>query len=116
MNVAHAADLAFAQSSAPGGLGGMAGYLSNPAIWLVGMFLIMYFMMIRPQQKQRREREALLGALKKGDRVVTTGGLHGTITGLSDHSVILRCDQVKLELDRSAVGRVLVEGQGGKDA
>ena len=116
MNVAHAADLAFAQSSAPGGLGGMAGYLSNPAIWLVGMFLIMYFMMIRPQQKQRRAREAMLGAIKKGDRVVTTGGLHGTVTGLSDTSVTLRCDQVKLEFDRSAVGRVLVEGQSDKGA
>ncbi len=116
MSFAHAADLAFAQSSAPAAPGGPAAFLSNPAIWLVGMFLIMYFMMIRPQQKQRRAREALLGALKKGDRVVTTGGLHGTITGLSDHSVILRCDQVKLEFDRSAIGRVLVEGQGDKDA
>ena len=116
MNIAQAADLAFAQSSASGGAGGPAAYLSNPAIWLVGMFLIMYFMMIRPQQKQRRAREALLGALKRGDRVVTTGGLHGTVTGLSDHTVILRCDQVKLEFDRSAVGRVLGEGQGDKDA
>ena len=116
MSVAHAADLAFAQSSAPGISGGLAPYLSNPAIWLVGMFLIMYFMMIRPQQKQRREREAMLGALKKGDRVVTSGGLHGTITGLSEQTVILRCDQVKLEFDRSAVGRVLGAGQGDKDA
>jgi preprotein translocase subunit YajC len=115
MSVAHAADLAFAQSSAPG-FGGAAAYLSNPAIWLVGMFLIMYFMMIRPQQKQRREREAMLGALKKGDRVVTTGGLHGTITGLGEQTVILRCDQVKLEFDKSAVGRILVAGQGDKDA
>jgi preprotein translocase subunit YajC len=116
MSVAHAADLAFAQSSAPGIPGGAAAYLSNPAIWLVGMFLIMYFMMIRPQQKQRREREAMLASLKKGDRVVTTGGLHGTVTGLAEQTVILRCDQVKLEFDKSAVGRILGAGQGDKDA
>jgi preprotein translocase subunit YajC len=116
MNLAHAADLAFAQTSAPGAApGGPAAFLANPAIWLVGMFLIMYFMMIRPQQKQRREREAMLSALKRGDRVVTSSGLHGTITGISDTTVTLKCDQVKLEFDRSAVGRV-VAGQADKDA
>src|SRR5215475_1423335 len=96
--------------------GGATAFLANPAIWLVGMFLIMYFMMIRPQQRQRREREAMLGALKRGDRVVTTGGLHGTITNLNETTVVIRCDQVKLEFDRSAVGRVLGPGQGDKDA
>ena len=116
MNLAHAADLAFAQTSAPGAApGGPAAFLANPAIWLVGMFLIMYFMMIRPQQKQRRDREAMLSALKRGDRVVTSSGLHGTITNISDSTVTLRCDQVKLEFDRSAVGRV-VAGQADKDA
>ena len=116
MNLAHAADLAFAQTSAPGAApGGPAAFLANPAIWLVGMFLIMYFMMIRPQQKQRREREAMLSALKRGDRVVTSSGLHGTITGISDTTVTLKCDQVKLEFDRSAVGRV-VAVQADKDA
>jgi preprotein translocase subunit YajC len=75
----------------------------------------MYFMMIRPQQKQRREREAMLGALKRGDRVVTASGLHGTITNITDATIVLKCDQVKLEFDRSAVGRI-VAGQGDKDA
>jgi preprotein translocase subunit YajC len=76
----------------------------------------MYFMMIRPQQRQRREREAMLTALRRGDRVVTTGGLHGTITNLTETTVVLRCDQVKLEFDRSAVGRVLGQGGSDKDA
>jgi preprotein translocase subunit YajC len=116
MNLAHAADLAFAQTSAPGAAPwGPAAFLANPAIWLVGMFLIMYFMMIRPQQKQRREREAMLNSLKRGDRVVTSGGLHGTITNITDTTVTLRCDQVKLEFDRTAVGRVLAAGPD-KDA
>src|ERR1044071_5496059 len=113
MNLAHAADLAFAQASAPAAAPGRPAALrATPAIWLVGMFLIMYFMMIRPQQKQRRERESMLGALKRGDRVVTSGGLHGTVTNITDTTVTLRCDQVKLEFDRSAVGRVLAPGGG----
>jgi preprotein translocase subunit YajC len=116
MSFAHAAELAFAQSSAPSVPGGAAAFLANPAIWLVAMFLIMYFLMIRPQQRQRRDREAMLRALKRGDRVVTTGGLHGTITNLNDTTVVLRCDQVKLEFDRSAVGRVLAQAGSDKDA
>jgi preprotein translocase subunit YajC len=76
----------------------------------------MYFLMIRPQQKQKREREEMLKALKKGDRVVTTGGLHGTVTGLTEHTAVLRVDdQVKLKFDRTAIGRI-AEGQGDKDA
>jgi len=83
---------------------------------LGGMFAIFYFLLIRPQQRERRKRDQLLGALKKGDRVVTTGGLHGTIVGLNEHSVILKiADQVKVEVDRTAVGRVVV-AESDKDA
>jgi preprotein translocase subunit YajC len=58
----------------------------------------------------------MLGSLKKGDRVVTTGGLYGTVTGLEEQKVVLRVtDQVKLEFDRAAIGRI-VEGQGEKNA
>jgi preprotein translocase subunit YajC len=72
--------------------------------------------MIRPQQRQKQQREQMLRALKRGDRVVTTGGLYGTVTNLSDSTVTLRvADQVKLEFERGAVGRV-VEAQGEKDA
>ena len=81
------------------------------------IFAIFYFLLIRPQQKQKREREAMLGALKKGDRVVTTGGLWGTVTGLDEQKVVLRvADQVRLEFDRSAVGRIVVEDSGSKNA
>ena len=75
---------------------------------MVGMFAIMYFLIIRPQQKQRRERENLLRAIKKGDRVVTTGGLYGTVVGLSEHTVTLKvADQVKLDFERAAIGRIV---------
>jgi preprotein translocase subunit YajC len=79
---------------------------------MIGMFAIMYFLIIRPQQKQRRERETLLQALKKGDRVVTTGGLFGTVVGLSEQTVTLKvADQVKLDFERSAIGRIVTSAK-----
>jgi preprotein translocase subunit YajC len=83
---------------------------------MIGMFAIMYFLIIRPQQKQKRERENLLRAIKKGDRVVTSGGLYGTVVGLSEHTVTLKvADQVKLDFERSAIGRI-VPAAGDKES
>jgi preprotein translocase subunit YajC len=114
MNVAHAADLAFA-ASAPPGAGGSGAVLTQ-LVFFAAIFAIFYFLLIRPQQRQRRERDTMLSAIKKGDRVVTTSGMHGTITSLNDQTVILRItDQVKVEFDRTAIGRV-VEVQSEKDA
>jgi preprotein translocase subunit YajC len=107
-------ELLLAGASPPGGAGGNA--LLTQLVFFAAIFAIFYFLLIRPQQRQRRERERLLTALKNGDRVVTTGGLHGTITGLREHTVTLRvADGVKLEFDRAAIGRV-VEPQGERDA
>jgi preprotein translocase subunit YajC len=114
MDIAFAADMAFASASAPGG-GGAKDLLGMLPLF-IGMFAIMYFVMIRPQQQQRRQRDAMMAALKRGDRVVTTGGLHGTVTNLNEHTVVLRvADQVKVEFDRSAIGRV-VDTPSGRDA
>jgi len=115
MTAAHAAaGVAYAMGPSPGG-GGASTML--PTLLMFGaMFAIFYFLMIRPQQKQKQERERMLGAIKRGDRVVTTSGLYGTVTGLSDDKVVLRvADQVRLEFDRTAIGRV-VEGPGDRDA
>jgi preprotein translocase subunit YajC len=115
MNVAHAADLAFASALPPGGGGGGASALPTLGMFAL-MFVIFYFLLIRPQQRQKRDREQMLASVKKGDRVVTGSGLHGTVTGLNEHTVTLRVDnQVKLEFDRTAIGRI-VEGQGERDA
>ena len=115
MNLAHAADLAFAAAAPPGGAGG-AGGLYMQVVFFAAIFAIFYFLLIRPQQRQKRDRERMLTAVKKGDRVVTSSGLHGTVTGLSEHTVTLRVgDQVKLEFDRAAIGRI-VEAPGERDA
>ncbi len=105
-------DLAYASAAPPGG----SQSVLHTIIPIVLMLGILYFILLRPQQKQKQERDQMLSSIKRGDRVVTTGGLHGTVTGLSEHTVTLRvADQVKLEFDRSAIGRVTA-GQGEKDA
>jgi preprotein translocase subunit YajC len=86
-------------------------------LFFAAIFAVFYFLLIRPQQKQRRDREQMLTALKRGDRVVTNSGLHGTVTNLSEHTITLRvADQVKLEFDRAAVGRIVTAGTPEKDA
>jgi preprotein translocase subunit YajC len=108
-------DLAYAMAPSPGSGGNGGGILSILPL-MIGMFAIMYFLIIRPQQKQRRERESLLRAIKKGDRVVTTGGLYGTVVGLSEHTVTLKvADQVKLDFERAAIGRIVPAG-GDKES
>lgn len=69
---------------------------------------LMYFMMIRPQKKQQNKRKEMMDALKKGDSVITIGGLHGVIDSLNDadKTVTLDCDGVYLVFNRSAIGRV----------
>lgn len=75
---------------------------------LIALFALMYFMLIRPQQKRQKSRNQLLGSLKKGDKVTTIGGLHGTIIELTDDTAVLRVnDATKLTFDRSAINNVV---------
>lgn len=74
------------------------------------MFVVMYFLILRPQKKKERERKALLSRIKKNDRVVTAGGVHGVITSVRENEIILRVDDakdVKIKVDRSAIVTVL---------
>ena len=75
---------------------------------LVGMLAIFYFLLIRPQQKRQKEMQKMIGALKKGDRVVTASGLYGSIAGLRDDVVVVEiADGVKVEMMRNAVTGVV---------
>jgi preprotein translocase subunit YajC len=79
---------------------------------IIGIF---YFMILRPQQKRQKERQKMLEAVKKGDKVVTAGGLHGTVAGLDDKTVLLQvADNVKMKFDRSAVNTIIREADGGE--
>lgn len=71
------------------------------------MFLVFYFILIRPQQKQQKQHEALIKNLGKNDEVITSGGIHGTVVGLKETSIVLRvAENVKIEVERSAVSKV----------
>ncbi len=98
-------DLLFAM--APQGEGG-GGSLVSTIIMFGAIFLIFYFMIIRPQQKKAKERQKLLSNLEKGDKVVTSGGIHGIISGIDEKTVLLQVsDNLKMKVDRSAIGQVL---------
>jgi len=102
---------AFAQFGG-GGAGAAPG---NPMISTLLMllqflpiFLIIWLLIIRPQQKRQKDLEKMLKALKKGDRVLTSGGIYGTVVGVEDARAVLKvADDVKLEFAKSAIVQVV---------
>lgn len=96
---------AMAQGAAPAGDGGMS------LIFLVGMFVIMYFFLIRPQVKRQKEHKAMVGALKKGDEIQTMGGLMGKVTELGDNFMKVEvADNVIVTVRKTAVEAVMPKG------
>jgi preprotein translocase subunit YajC len=86
---------------------GPAGILGSPIVMMVIVLGIFYVMLILPQQRQRKKMQAMLAALKAGDKVVTNSGIYGTINGIDGETVILKiADQVKIRIARSAIAQV----------
>ena len=78
---------------------------------LVIMFAIFYFLLIRPQQKRQKQVKEMQDNLSKGDKIVTIGGLHGTVDALDDLTIVLKCgDGTRLTYDRQAIREVLTDG------
>lgn len=74
------------------------------------IFLIFYFLMIRPQNKKQKETEKMIAALKKGDKIVTIGGIHGTVTTTKEQTIIVKIDDnAKIEFSRSAIAQVILD-------
>ena len=99
--------LAQAQSAAPSTspTGGIGFFVP-----LIFIFIIMYFVMIRPQKKRQDEQRKLVASLNTGDRVVTNAGIHGLISNVKETTVIVKvADNVKIEMEKSAVATVLKE-------
>ena len=97
---------------APGGTAAQAGsgtgQLVTTIITFGLVFVVFYFLIIRPQSKKQKETKRMLAALKKGDRVVTAGGIRGTVTSLRDDVVVLKVDtNTKIEFNRSAISSVV---------
>ena len=86
-----------------GGVAGLGGFL----IPLMLMFGIMYFLVIMPQQRQRKKVQEMLRAIKNGDKVITTSGIYGTINGMDGDTIILKiADNVKIRIARTAIPQV----------
>lgn len=86
--------------------GGSEAMIYQILMW-VGIFAVFYFFMIRPQQKKQKEQKQLLEGLKKGDDVVTIGGVHGKVYSVEDTTVILEMDKgVKITFEKSSVSKV----------
>ena len=99
-------DIAYAmgQGGASGqGAGGFSAFIP-----LILMFVIFYFLLIRPQQKKTKEHREMISNLKKGDRIVTGGGIHGRITGVSDATLTVEiADKVRVKVARGNVAALL---------
>ena len=77
------------------------------------IFMVFYFLIFRPQQRQQKQHQKLVNSLEKGDKVVTTGGIHGLVVGLKEKTVYVKiADNVKIEVNRSAIQSVEKGTQG----
>ena len=90
-------------TSGAGGQGGFGAFIP-----LILMFAIFYFLLIRPQQKKAKQHRELLSSLKKGDRVVSSGGLHGVVTGLTEEVVTMEiAPKVRVKVSRGSISGLL---------
>jgi preprotein translocase subunit YajC len=90
-------------AGAPGGSGGFASFIP-----LILMFVIFYFLLIRPQQKKTKEHRQMIDNLKTGDRIITSGGLHGRITGVTENALTVEiAEKVRVKVNRSSVSALM---------
>lgn len=98
------------------GAGTQTSLFGNPLVMIGALILMMYFLMIRPQQKQRKAQEAKIAAMKKGDKVVTIGGLHSTIHHISEQTVTLKLSEgIFVPFSKSAI-QTVTKPSSGKDS
>jgi preprotein translocase subunit YajC len=94
----------FLAQAAPAPQGGILG---NPLIMMGLMIVMFYFLLIRPQQRQRKEQAARIAALQSGDKVITTAGIHGIVHNVREHTVVVKvAEGTMIEFDKAAIGNV----------
>lgn len=95
-------DVAYAMGTG-GGAGAQGGGMSA-MLFPLALIAIFYFLLIRPQQKKAKEHRVMLEALKKGDKIISSGGLHGVITGLSDDAITMEiAPKIRVKISRGSV-------------
>lgn len=104
-------DIAYAMAPPAGGGGGAGGFASF--VPLILMFVIFYFLLIRPQQKKAKQHREMISNLKKGDRIMTNGGLYGRIVGMDGDSISLEvAEKVRVKVNRGYVGSLIQDSPG----
>ncbi len=94
--------IAYAATGSPGGGGAVGGF--QALIPLLLMIAVFYFLLIRPQQKKQKQHREMLRSLKKGDRIITAGGIYGTVEAMTDTIVMVKiADHVKIEVSRNSI-------------
>ncbi len=102
----HSLFFAFSNNPSGGAQGGPSLLVSF--IPIIAIFVLFYLLLILPQQKKAKQHQSMLNSLHKGDRVVTTGGMYGTVHDVKDNMIVLKIsDEVKVELVKSAVAAVI---------
>lgn len=106
--------IAYAMGAPPaGGAQGAGASGASFFVMLIAMFAVFYLLVLRPQQKQAKQQQAMRDSLKKGDRVVTTGGLYGTVSGVDENNVTLEIAQnVRVKFVKGAVATLDKPGGG----
>jgi preprotein translocase subunit YajC len=108
-------NIAYAMGQGGAATGQGAGGFTS-LIPIVLMFVIFYFLLIRPQQKKAKEHREMISHLKKGDRIVTSGGLHGRVTAVTDATVTVEiADRVRVKIARGNVSQVLGSSPPSQD-
>jgi len=104
MNIAYA--LGQGGAAGQGASGGFASFIP-----LILMFVIFYFLLIRPQQKKTKDHRKMVDNLKTGDRIITSGGLHGRITGVSENALTVEiAEKVRVKVNRTSVSAMMQTG------
>jgi len=102
VDVAYALGTRGAGQGQPGGASAFSGVLM-----ILVIFGIFYFLLVRPQMKKQKEHQSMVNSLKKGDKVVTTGGIHGTVVGIKDDIAVIKiAEEVKIEVSKSCVATI----------
>jgi preprotein translocase subunit YajC len=103
--------VAYAMGGGAGGNAAPQGGAFSAFIPLILMFVIFYFLLIRPQQKKAKQHREMLNSLKVGDNIVTSGGIYGTVTGLTEGTVTVEiAPKVRVKITRGSVAAVLGRG------
>ena len=111
--------LTFLADAAPAASAGGQQSPFNPTsmVWVICMFVIFYFLAIRPQSLRQKQQEALIKAVKSGDKVITSSGIHGLVSNVKESTLILKiADNVKIELEKSSIGSVVKRSEDPEPA